>query len=323
MRALVLLSGGLDSILAARLLLEQGIEVIGVSFVSSFFDAEKAKKSAEEMGIELVTVDITEDVLRLIEAPKYGFGRNMNPCIDCHALMVTRAAERMEELGASFIATGEVVGQRPKSQMRYGLEAVEREANVEGYLLRPLSAKLLQPTIPEREGWVDREKLLGLHGRTRKPQMDLVERFGIKHYESPAGGCLLTDENFSRAIRDLKNHEGLSDPGVRLLTIGRQFRLSARAKLAVGRNHAENEKLFSLDLPDALYVKAVGCRGPVGVVTGTPEPADEQLAGAVVARYADTGEAESITVELRGDAGSRTIEVVPLASREVRGLAVK
>ncbi len=323
MRALVLLSGGLDSILAAALLMKQGIEVIAISFVSSFFDAEKARKSAEEMGIELIAIDISEDILRLIEAPKYGFGRNMNPCIDCHALMVKRAAERMEELGASFIATGEVVGQRPKSQMRYGLEAVEREAGVKGYLLRPLSAKLLQPTIPEKEGWVDREKLLGLHGRTRKPQMELAERFGIKEYESPAGGCLLTDENFARAMRDLKDHEGLSDPGVRLLSIGRQFRLSERAKLAVGRNHAENEKLFSLDLPEALYVKAVRCRGPVGVITGAPEPADEQLAGAVVARYADTGEAESTTIEIRGSAGSRTIEVAPLTSREVRGLAVK
>ncbi len=323
MRALVLLSGGLDSVLAVRLLLEQGIEVIGITFVSSFFDAEKAEKSAREAGIELVTIDIGEDILRLIEAPKYGFGRNMNPCIDCHALMVKRAAGRMEELGASFIATGEVVGQRPKSQMRYGLEAVEREANVKGYLLRPLSAKLLQPTIPEKEGWVDREQLLGLHGRTRKPQMELAERFGIKEYESPAGGCLLTDENFARAIRDLKDHEGLSDPGVRLLSIGRQFRLSDRAKLAVGRNHAENERLFSLDLPHALYVKAVGCRGPVGLITGAPLPADEQLAGAVVARYADTGEAESITVEIRSDAGAHTVEVVPLTSREVRGLAVK
>ena len=323
MRALVLLSGGLDSILAARLLLEQGIEVVGISFVSSFFDAEKARKSAQEMDIELVAIDISEDILRLIEAPKYGFGKNMNPCIDCHALMIRRAAERMEELGASFIATGEVVGQRPKSQMRYGLEAVEREANVKGYLLRPLSAKLLQPTVPEKEGWVDREKLLGLHGRTRKPQLDLAERFGVRQYESPAGGCLLTDENFARAMRDLKDHEGLSDPGVRLLSTGRQFRLSERAKLAVGRNHAENEKLFSLDMPGALYVKAVACRGPVGVITGAPLAEDEQLAGAVVARYADTGEAESITVEIRSDVGSRTIEVAPLTPREVRGLAVK
>jgi len=320
---LVLLSGGLDSILAARLLLEQGVEVIGISFESAFFNAQKARASAKRLGIELVVIDISEDVLQLIEAPKYGFGKNINPCIDCHALMVRRAAERMEELGASFIATGEVVGQRPKSQMRYGLEAVERESNLQGLLLRPLSAKLLRPTVPEKEGWVDREKLLGLHGRTRKPQMELAESFSITDYESPAGGCLLTDENFSRAMHDLKAHEGLDDPGVRLLSVGRQFRLSDHAKLAVGRNHTENERLFSLEVPDAIYVKALSRKGPVGVITGRPTPEDEELAAAVVARYADTGDDQSVVVDLKGAAGSRTVGVVPLTSREVRKLAVK
>jgi tRNA U34 2-thiouridine synthase MnmA/TrmU len=319
----VLLSGGLDSILAARLLIEQGVEVVGISFESSFFDAQKARQSARKLGIELVVIDIGDDLLRVIEAPKYGFGKNMNPCIDCHSLMVRKAGERMKELGASFIATGEVVGQRPKSQMRYGLEAVERESNLKGYLLRPLSAKLLPPTIPETEGWVDREKLLGLHGRTRKPQMELAERFGITEYESPAGGCLLTDENFARAMRDLKDHEGLTDPAVRLLSIGRQFRLSDHAKLAVGRNHSENERLFSLELPGATYVKVLGCKGPVGVISGEPSVADEELAGAVVARYADTGDAETVPVEIRKSGGPQTIRVTPMTSREVRKLAVK
>ncbi|MBN2565452.1 MAG: tRNA 4-thiouridine(8) synthase ThiI, partial [Candidatus Eisenbacteria bacterium] len=141
MRALVLLSGGLDSILAARLLMEQGVEVVGVSFESPFFDSAKAKKAAEALGIELVTIDITDDILRIVDKLKYGFGKNMNPCIDCHAVMVKRAAALLSDLGAAFVATGEVVGQRPKSQMRYGLSAVEREAGLTGYLLRPLSAK--------------------------------------------------------------------------------------------------------------------------------------------------------------------------------------
>jgi tRNA-specific 2-thiouridylase len=293
-RALVLLSGGLDSILAARLL-----------------------------GIDFMAIDISEEILRLIERPKYGFGRNMNPCIDCHALMVRRAAAMMEELGASFIATGEVVGQRPKSQMRYGLEAVERESNIAGYLLRPLSARLLRPTVPEEKGWVDREQLLGLHGRTRKPQMELADRFGIEDYESPAGGCLLTDENFARAIKDLKDHEGLTPDSVRLISIGRQFRLSETSKLAVGRNHSENERLFSLERPDALYVKALACKGPVGVITGGPTPEDERLAAAIVARYADTGEADEIEVEIRDAGERRTLTVAPLTTREIRRLAVK
>lgn len=323
MRALVLLSGGLDSILAARLLTEQGIDVTGISFISPFFDAEKARKSAESLGIEFVAVDISEDLLRLVEKPKYGFGRNMNPCIDCHALMVKCAAEMMDELGAAFVATGEVVGQRPKSQMRYGLEAVEREAGIKGYLLRPLSAKLLTPTVPEEKGWVDREKLLGLHGRTRKPQMELAHRFGIEDYESPAGGCLLTDENFARAVMDLRDHEGLSPEGVRLLSVGRQFRLSDTSKLAVGRNHSENERLFSLETPGALYVKALGCKGPVGVITGEPTQEDEALAAAVVSRYADTEGAEEVAVEIKGGSERRTVKVTPLTTREVRKLAVK
>jgi tRNA-specific 2-thiouridylase len=323
LRALVLLSGGLDSILAARLLLEQGIEVTGVSFESPFFTAERARAAAESLGIDFVAIDIGEDVLRLIERPKYGFGRNMNPCIDCHALMVSRAAQLMEDLGASFVATGEVVGQRPKSQMRYGLEAVERESQLKGLLLRPLSAKLLAPTVPEQEGWVDRERLLGLHGRTRKPQMELARRFGIEDYESPAGGCLLTDENFARAIRDLKAHEGLTTDGVRLLSIGRQFRLSESSKLAVGRNHTENEKLFTLDPPGALFVKVLGCKGPVGVITGRPTQEDELLAAGIVARYADTADASGVTVEIKGWADRRTVHVSPLSIREVRRYAVE
>jgi tRNA-specific 2-thiouridylase len=322
LRALVLLSGGLDSILAACLLTEQGIDVTGVSFESPFFTAEKARRAAERLGIDFVAVDISEEVLGLIERPKYGFGRNMNPCIDCHALMVSKAAALMDELGASFVATGEVVGQRPKSQMRYGLEAVERESDLKGYLLRPLSAKLLTPTVPEEKGWIDRERLLGLHGRTRKPQMQLAEQFGIEEYESPAGGCLLTDENFARAIRDLKEHEGLTTAGVRLLSIGRQFRLSDSSKLAVGRNHAENERLFQLDPPGGVYLKTLGCKGPVGVITGSPTSDDEVLAAGIVSRYADTGEAGEVTVEARSGEERHTIRVTPMTTREVRRYAV-
>jgi tRNA-specific 2-thiouridylase len=322
LRALVLLSGGLDSILAARLLMEQGIEVVGVSFESPFFNANRAKLAAEALGIELVAVDMTNDILRLVDAPKYGFGRNLNPCIDCHAAMVRRAAELMDGLGASFVATGEVVGQRPKSQMRYGLSAVEREAGLEGYLLRPLSAKLLDPTVPEREGWVDRERLLGLHGRTRKPQMDLAEGFGIEEYESPAGGCLLTDENYARGVRDLKDHGELTEEGVRLISLGRQFRLSEGAKLTVGRNHAENERLFALDPAGALFVKAADVKGPIGVVTGSPTEADVLLAAAIVSRYADTGDGEKVDVLVQEGSASRRVVVSPLASREVREYAI-
>jgi tRNA U34 2-thiouridine synthase MnmA/TrmU len=322
-RALALISGGLDSILAARLILDQGIDVIGVSFESPFFTSEGGRAAAQEMGIDLVAIDLSEDLLEVIAAPKHGFGKHMNPCIDCHALMVRRAGERMEELGASFLVTGEVVGQRPKSQMRFGLEAVERESGLQGLILRPLSAKLLAPTVPEREGWVDRGKLLGLHGRTRKPQLALAERYGITKYLSPAGGCLLTDENFARALSDLRAHGQMSVPEVKLLSVGRQFRLSDRAKLSVGRNHAENEALFGMKPEGALFVKAVDRKGPVGVVSAGADDEDLRLAAAVVSRYADTPAGESVRVQVWEEGGEpREIEVVPLQPRAVRELKV-
>ncbi|MFH1502005.1 MAG: tRNA 4-thiouridine(8) synthase ThiI [Candidatus Eisenbacteria bacterium] len=323
MTALALVSGGLDSVLAAKLMLEQGIEVLGASFEAPFFNADSARESCDELGIELVVIDIGPDLLDVIAAPKHGFGRFVNPCIDCHALMVRKASDRMGELGASFIVTGEVVGQRPKSQMRFGLDAVERESGLKGLLLRPLSAKLLAATTPETEGWVDRERLLGLHGRTRKPQMELAARFGITKFASPAGGCLLTDENYARVFRDLRDHEQLSLDSVRLLSVGRQFRLSDRAKLVVGRNHSENELLFQLKPESAVFLKTVDHKGPVAVLSGDPNEADVETAARLVSRYSDSPAGETTRVQVWSEGGgSREVEVVPLAPREARGFAV-
>lgn len=317
------MSGGLDSMLAAKLIMEQGIEVIGISFISPFFDAEGAQRGADELGIELVVIDFSDELLKVIKSPKHGYGKNMNPCIDCHALMFRLAGERMEELGASFVITGEVVGQRPKSQMRFGLGIVERDSGLGGRLLRPLSAKLLTPTVPETEGWVDREKLLGLHGRSRKPQMELAEKFGVKDYATPAGGCLLTDENFSRALKDLKKHERLTNDGMRILSFGRQFRLSDTAKLTVGRNHAENERLFKLRCEDDMLVKVIDHKGPVGVLSGNSTDENNKLASRVVARYADVDAGESVTVRIwSSEDDSREVTVVPFSSKEVKELAI-
>jgi len=322
-RALALVSGGLDSVLAARLVMEQGVDVVGVSFESPFFGADGAREAAQDIGIDLVVLDIGEDLLKVIAAPKYGFGKHMNPCIDCHVLMARRAGERMADLGASFVVTGEVVGQRPKSQMRFGLEAVERESGLAGLIVRPLSAKLLRPTVPEEKGWIDREKLLGLHGRTRKPQLELARKFGITRYESPAGGCLLTDENYARVFKDLRDHGELSVPNVRMLTVGRQFRLCPRAKLVVGRNHAENEALFALKPAHARFVKAIDCRGPVAVLSGRPSDDDLIVAARVVARYADTPSDRVVRVRIWSEDGdSRELEVIPFPVGEVRKLAV-
>ncbi len=323
MKALSLMSGGLDSMLAAKLIMEQGIEVVGVSFTSPFFDAEGARRGADELGINLTVIDLSDDLLEVIRSPKHGYGKHMNPCIDCHALMFRIAGQRMEGLGASFAVTGEVVGQRPKSQMRFGLGAVERESGIEGYLLRPLSAKLLAATVPETEGWVDREKLLGIHGRSRKPQMELAEKYGIRNYATPAGGCLLADENFSRGLRDLKKHGRLTNPEIRILSFGRQFRLSDTAKLVVGRNHAENERLFEFRPEDSMLVKVTGHKGPVGVFSGDATDENLELAGRIVARYSDSEGSEPVTVRIwSSEDDSKDINVVPFASKEVKDLAI-
>ena len=229
----------------------------------------------------------------------------------------------MKEQGAAFVVTGEVVGQRPKSQMRFGLEAVEREAGLRGLLLRPLSAKLLAPTIPETEGWVDRGRLLGLHGRTRKPQIELAERFGITTYASPAGGCLLTDENYARVFRDLRDHGQMSVPAVRMLSVGRQFRLSDEAKLSVGRNHSENEALFRLKPEEDLLLKALDHKGPVAVLAGTPGSEDTRVAARIVARYSDAPRDEVARVQMWNEATEpRVLEVLPFGPREARRYAI-
>jgi len=321
-RALALLSGGLDSSLAAKLIADQGIEVVGVSFESPFFDAGGAREAAAELGIPLVVIDVSEDILNILRAPRYGFGKHMNPCIDCHALMVRRAAEKMEELGASFIVTGEVVGQRPKSQMRFGLEAVERESGVSRVLLRPLSAQLLVPTLPEESRWVDRTRLLALHGRTRRPQLELAAAYGLTHFNSPAGGCLLADANYSRALRDLQEHGRLSLPSVRLVAVGRQFRISERAKLVVGRNQSENAVLMELTPAGDLLLRAVDRKGPIAVLSGPATDEDRRTAAGIVASYADAGPPENPTIQIRDGETITELVVLPLPREQVRALAI-
>ncbi len=243
MRALALLSGGLDSLLAAKLILEQGIEVIGVAFSSPFFGAEKGKKAALQLGIPLIEVDITDEVIQLLERPKHGFGRHMNPCVDCHTLMVRKAGKMMKEQDAAFLVTGEVLGERPKSQNRQALEVVSRESGFDGYVLRPLSAKLLSPTVPEKKGWVEREKLLDIQGRSRRRQMALAQEYGIVDYPTPAGGCLLTDPAFSSRLRQLKKFKpNFQASDANLLKLGRHFWFD-EAWVVVSRNESENQEI--------------------------------------------------------------------------------
>ena len=243
-KGLSLMSGGLDSQLAVRVLQNAGAEVEAICFSTPFFDISAAKTAADALGVKLHIVDFTDDEISLLENPPHGFGGAMNPCIDCHALMIRRAGELMAKLGYDFVATGEVQGQRPMSQNRQSLGIVEKCSGLKGRLVRPMSAKLLEPTIPELEGRLDREKLLDISGRGRERQIALAAEFGIVDYPSPAGGCKLTEEGFCRKLKDLKDHEGLGNRKlVELLRVGRRFRLPGGSSVILGRDKDENERL--------------------------------------------------------------------------------
>jgi len=213
MKAIALLSGGLDSTLAARVVIDQGIELEALNFMTVFCNCTNkgetclaSQKAVDALGIPLKVFNVSEEYLNVVKGPKHGYGRNMNPCIDCRIFMLKRAKAYMEGSGASFLVTGEVLGQRPMSQRRDAMRLIEKEGGLDGLILRPLSAKFLPPTIPEKEGWVDREKLLAIQGRSRKPQIRLAEAFGIRDYPCPAGGCLLTDPQFAKRMKDLIVH---------------------------------------------------------------------------------------------------------------------
>ncbi|WP_291317523.1 thiamine biosynthesis protein [Desulfuromonas sp.] len=240
-KALGLLSGGLDSSLAAMTLLRQGVEVTGIAFVTPFFGSAKAEQAARQIGIPLIVQDIGEVHLEMVKNPRYGYGKNMNPCIDCHAMMFRLAGEVMAGKGFDFLFSGEVLGQRPMSQ---NLNALRSVANYSGHpdrILRPLSARLLAITAMEEEGLVDRERLLDIQGRSRKPQEKLAREWGLTDYPSSGGGCLLTEKSISNRLRDLFDHRPEATvTDVELLKLGRQFRLSETAKLTLGRNQADN-----------------------------------------------------------------------------------
>ena len=292
-RAIALLSGGLDSTLAARLIMDQGIEVHGFSVVTPFSsrgrgERYEAQNAAEQLGIPIQMAALTDEFLQILKHPKHGFGSGMNPCIDCRILLLLKAREVLQETGAEFVFTGEVLGQRPMSQHLRAMQTVGQESGLQGLLLRPLSAKLLEPTVPEKEGIVDREKLLAIQGRSRKTQMSLAQQYGITDYPTPAGGCRLAEPNFARRMRDLSRHETNYDVNdVTLLRFGRHFRLSNRAKAIVGRNEQENERLQELARPDDALLEVPGWGSPLTVLRGSPEGDERQTAAALTARYSD------------------------------------
>lgn len=288
-RAVGLLSGGLDSALAARLLLDQEIEVIGLHLESPTACRSDVREVARALGIQLVSRPKGEEYLRLLRHPRWGYGRNMNPCVDCRHFMFNLGKPYLEEFDARFLFTGEVVGQRPMSQMRDRLMLIDRAAQMEGWIVRPLSAQLLPETEPERRGWVDRSRLLAISGRGRTEQLALADRYGLQHYSSPGGGCLLTDPGYARKLRDLFDHteeERTTMVDVTLLSVGRHIRLTEGVKLVLGRNEIENRRLPAFVSDGRWLIEPEQFNGPSALVCGPRTEETLALAVEHMARYA-------------------------------------
>lgn len=293
-RAIALFSGGLDSTLAIRLMQEQGIDIQAIHFTSPFFgvspDADcgkyDARRAAERIGVPLIIENLGEEYLEMLRKPRHGYGKAINPCIDCHAYFLRKAKEFMLASGADFVVTGEVLGQRPMSQRRDALAIVERDGELAGLLLRPLSAKLLPKTIPELEGWVDREKLPCIKGRSRRLQAQLAAELGVTEYPNPAGGCLLTETSYSSKVRDIFEHSGkLQARDFRLLRLGRHFRLDTETRLIIGRDNTENELLFASIKGDETAFRWDEGGSPLGLLIGAATDEALQVAGRILLRY--------------------------------------
>ncbi len=301
-RAIGLFSGGLDSILAFKILQEQGINPIGVYFFTPFYSSQtKVKDLANRLNIEVIVVSVLEEYIdSVLKSPACGYGRNFNPCIDCHAFMVRKAGEFMSKFGAKFVFTGEVLGERPFSQTRYGLLKVEELSGLKGYVLRPLSAKLLPPTVPEKEGWVDRERLLDIRGRSRKRQFELAEKYGIEltPYLQPAGGCLLTDPFMSKRIRTYVRRLGTQSlVSYSLIKTGRHFWVEEGTGFILGRNQFEND-IIKKYADKGVIVEAVNIAGPLGFLFGNKknDKAVHGLCARILASYCKGGIGDDILV---------------------------
>lgn len=343
-RALALLSGGLDSLLAVRTIQLQGVEVEAVNFFTGFCveghthairerEQKKPKRnnalwSAEQLGIKLHIEDISEEYKDVVLNPRHGYGANMNPCLDCKIfmvgkanLMVNKARALAADGGFDFIITGEVIGQRPNSQLKHKLPIIARESGADDRLLRPLCAKLLPPTLPEREGWVDREKLLDFNGRNRKPQFALAKAYGFTEWAQPAGGCcFLTDEVYSRKLADLWQARGEREyelDDIMLLKVGRHLRPAPHFKLIVAREDGENNFMMGYRKQFA-HVVPVDHGGPFILIDGKPTADDLLLAARIGGRFGQAREREQVQMEITDATGvSRVVSVAPLKAEEI------
>lgn len=318
--AIALFSGGLDSCLAVLLMLKQNIEVTALTFLMHFgCDAGDHSScshdpypAAKKFGFNVKLMHLGQKFIDIVREPKHGHGKNMNPCVDCRILMLSQAREYLDIVGADFVISGEVLGQRPFSQMRDKMNLTMREAGLTGRLLRPLSARRLEPTIPELEGLVDREQLEGIVGRSRQRQMELAREFGLDDYPSPAGGCLLTDPEYARRLRDLLDHNPQAIyTDINLLRAGRHFRFSPHTKIIVGRNKEDNEKIMTIAEPGDLICEVQGTGSPITLVRGEHSTEARQMACALTARYCKRREDSEVEVTWSVNGENGTISVPP------------
>lgn len=325
-KAIALYSGGLDSTLAILVALRQGIEVTAVTFLTHFgcdiSDKSSCSKdpfaAAQKFGFEVKLCHLADKFIEIVKQPKFGHGKNMNPCIDCRILMLKEAKALMAMRGADVLITGEVLGQRPMSQRRDTLPRIDREAGVSGYVLRPLSAKLLPPTIPEQQGLIDRERLYAFHGRSRKPQMALAAELGLTEYPAPAGGCLLTDPIYSYRLRELLARTAapsLND--IHLLRVGRHFRVHDTVTVVVGRRQEENQAIEALAGAEDYLLWVEGFGSPLTMVRGDCGGEELRIAAALCARYSDAKALDSVTVTVSGRGERFTLQTAPASPQVV------
>jgi tRNA U34 2-thiouridine synthase MnmA/TrmU len=304
-KAIGLLSGGLDSTLAVKLMIEQGVDVITVNFVTPFCTCTRkgctheAGKVAKQFGVPVKIIAVGEDYIEMIKHPKHGYGSNMNPCIDCRIFMFKKAKTYMEEIGARFIFTGEVLGQRPMSQHRRAMNLIEKESGLQRLILRPLSAKLLSPTIPEEQQWVDREKLLDIQGRRRLPQIDLAKKMGVKDYPCPGGGCRLTDPQFAKRLKEALDYGEDTIRDIQLLKYGRHVRLPSGAKVIVGRNEEENKLLLQFMNSEDIALEVIGTGSPVTLLKKQKDEGDLQQAAGFCIQHCDNKKKEKAMLKIK------------------------
>ncbi len=337
-KAVALISGGLDSMLATKLVQAQGIHVEGLNFFTGFCveghthairqkDRNKQKRNnalwvAEQLGIKLHIIDIVEEYKNIVLNPKHGYGAHLNPCLDCKIFMVGRAKQWLEENNFDFIITGEVIGQRPNSQLKTKMPIVARESGAEDRLLRPLCAKLLAPTLPECEGWVKRELLGDFSGRSRKPQIALAKKFAIDEYAQPAGGCcFLTDQNYAAKLADLWHSRRKKDyelDDIMLLKVGRHIRPAENYKLIVGREEGENNFLEGYR-HQFIHLRILSHMGPLTLIDGEPSAEDLHLAAQIAGRFCHGRDEDKVTVEVHSlDGAVWKLDVQPLLADAIQ-----